>query len=318
MKKIITTFILSLAMCLSMPYIAAAQTTTADAPMSARDSLKALREQEQAKYDEQNASSQWLLWLVVGSGLLYAGYRYYRSHRSVIVGIIQAFTDGFRTKGDVTTPESKKILAGAIYALQQGAYLNTIKVDIGDKLHTILRDWWGISGRDSAIEQLDYLRNKGYAYYFPTVYKAAMAGSDEERKSIIIAAMTTQEDAEKAYSQSFNLSNTIARLKELNIVKHADEIAARGVVGWDAGRLIFVARLCCEAKYISEAVAWDYIDSAYEQAQKAFDSWDDLAKSYLIGRFIWGGLDVVDDGMNDLANDLLNKPKSPWRQVAWK
>jgi len=41
-----------------------------------------------------------------------------------------------------------------------------------------------------------------------------------------------------------------------------------------------------------------------------------LAKSYVIGRFAWRGKDA-DDGMQLLANDLIEKQKSPWKQVAW-
>jgi hypothetical protein len=41
-----------------------------------------------------------------------------------------------------------------------------------------------------------------------------------------------------------------------------------------------------------------------------------LAKSYVIGRFIWRGKDA-DDGMQHIADDLVNKPNSPWKQVEW-
>jgi len=281
-----------------------------------RDSLKLVREREQAVYDAQNKRTQRFIWLfvIVGSGIFVTFFFF--KNKSTIMGILRIFTGGYRTKGDITTLESKKILTGAIYAEQQGAYLNTLTADIGDKLHTILSEWWDINDRDSAIDTLDYLRDKGYTYYFPTVYKAFSAASDEERENIIINEMTTQEDAEKAYGQVHNLSESIDLLKKLKTIERTEDVEKYGVVGWDAGRLIFIARLCYDAKYIDEQEAWDYIDTAYVQAQKTFKSWDELAKSYVIGRFIWQGKEA-DDGLQTFADSLVNKPKSPWKQVKW-
>jgi len=250
--------------------------------------------------------------IVIGIVICFFFFKY----KSTIMSIIRIFTGGFRTKGDIKTLESKKILVGAIYAEQQGAYLNTLTAGIGDKLYTILGEWWGINDRDSALDTLDYLRDKGYSYYFPTVYKAFLAASDPERKDIILDEMTTQEDAEKAYEQTHNLLESIEPLKKLNTIEKTEDVEKYGVVGWDTGRLIFIARLCYDAKYIEEEEAWAYIDAAYAQAQKTFKSWNELAKSYVIGRFIWRGKEG-DDGMQGIADDLVNKPNSPWQQVAW-
>jgi hypothetical protein len=331
MKKISIFIILSAMLCMAVPRQALAQGSAKaqiervkaqqeaqqKTMQAQQDSAKAARERQQAVYDAQNQRTQRIIWIVVAIGALFSAVVLWTKYRSVVLSIIRIFTGGYRVKGDLTTLESKKILTGAMYADQQGAYLNTLKADIGGKLYTVLGEWWGINGRDTAVETLDYLRDKAYAYYFPTVYKAFEAGSDDGRKALIVAAMTTQEDAEKAYSQTINLLESVDTLKNLNVINHTGDVEKYGVVGWDVGRLIFIARLCYDAKYISEQEAWEYIDAAYAQAQKTFNSWDELAKSYVIGRFIWKGKDA-DDGMDAIANDLLSKPKSPWTQVAWK
>jgi len=54
-----------------------------------------------------------------------------------------------------------------------------------------------------------------------------------------------------------------------------------------------------------------------DRAQKHFSSWGDFAKSYVIGRFIWSGGGQNDDEGLAHADDLVNKPNSPWQQVAW-
>lgn len=331
MKKILTTMMLGIVFFLTVPTMTTAQSQVESqieklkqqqAEMAAqsqarRDSLELVRSQQQAEYDAQNAKTQNYLWIFIIVGFGSFAIFFFLKNKSTVMSIVRIFTGGFRTQGDVTTLESKKILTGALYALQQGAYLNTLKVGIGDKLYTILKEWWSINGRDTAVETLDYLQEKGFSYYFPTVWKASQAGSDEAIKAVIIENMTTQEDAEKTYSQTRNLLDSIDKLKKLKIINHVDEIEKYGVEGWDAGRLIFIARLCCEAKYITEAEAWNYIDAAYAQAQRKFNSWEEIAKSYIIGRFLWSGLSA-DDGMDSLAEDLIKGSKSPWKQVAWK
>jgi hypothetical protein len=332
MKRIFSLIIIGIVLGFSLPNTVVAQKTEAkkkveqmkeeskamsDAMHARMDSINAVHKQQMAEYEAQNKKTQKIIWIVVAFGLLYAAFFLYQKYKNLGMTLFRIFTGNYRTKGDLSTPESKKILTGAIYAEQQGAYLNTLKADVGDKLYTILGEWWGINGADSAIETLDYLKNKAFTYYFPTVYKASQAGSDEERKSIILAAMTNQEDAEKAYSQTLNLLESVDVFKKTKLIREEEEIEKSGVVGWDVGRLVFIARLCYDAKYITEQEAWEYIDAAYEQAQSAFQSWEELAKSYVIGRFVWKGKDA-DDGVQAIAENLVNKPNSPWKQVAWK
>jgi hypothetical protein len=241
------------------------------------------------------------------------------ANRSTIMALVRSLNETYRIKGDVQTPEAKKILAGAIYSDQQGAYLDTLAAGIDDKLHTILREWWDINDRATAVAKLDYLKEKAYAFYFPTVCKAFRAATDDARAQIFAEFENTagEEDAQKAFSQTHNLLESIKPLTELKIIKDVEDVEKYGVVGWDVGRLIFVARLCYDAKYITEQEAWGYIDAAYAQAQKTFQSWEALAKSYVIGRFLWKGADAA-DGIAEVANGLLTNPKSPWQQVAWK
>jgi hypothetical protein len=241
---------------------------------------------------------------------------FWQRHKSTMIALLHVITGKYRVKGAVNTPEAKKILIGAVYADQQGAYLNTLLTGIGDKKYTILGEWWGVNGRDTAIETLDDLRDKAFSYYFPTVWKAFRAKSDEERKAIILDAMTTPEDAEKAYSQTLNLMESVDILQILNVIEDVEDIGKYKVFGWDVGRLVFITRLCYDARYITEQEAWAYIDEAYRQAQSEFRSWDELAKSYVIGRFVWKGKDA-DDGVATLADKLLRRSNSPWNKVPW-
>ena len=326
MRKLLLPFIAAVALCLVAPLAAGAQSDAAsmaqteaarraEASRARSDSMKLVREQQEADWAAKRARSFRIIWIVCIVGVSIGLY----SRRRFIIGVIRALKGEFNTKGDVTTLESKKILIGAIYCNQQRGCLNTLAtgVEIGRR-NTILGEWWSITDPFSATDALDSLRDKGFGYYFPTVLKAFSAASDDERKEIILSGMTTQEDAEKAYTQTHNLIDTVAMLKKEKVIETENDIAKYGVLGWDVGRLAFMARLCHDAEYIDERQAWQYIDAAYAQAQSSFGSWNELAKSYIIGRCLWGGGSVIDDGMVRLVEILLESPKSPWNIVAWK
>lgn len=101
--------------------------------------------------------------------------------------------------------------------------------------------------------------------------------------------MTSQEDYDKIVMQFQNLQKTYEELLSCKVIVSKEDLKRYGVAGWDAGRICFLARACCEMDYISEADAWRYIDVAYDMAHSAFSSWNDMAMSYVIGRSLWGG-----------------------------
>ena len=228
----------------------------------------------------------WMPWVV--GGVMVLSFLYMKVWPFVRT-IIRTFRGPrFKSKSKLSVEQYKKLSIGSLYALQQGGYLNTLSLDIKDKLPTILGEWWGINNAHDARETLDDLCRKGYDYYFPFVYEAFLLDDENAQDDIFQQNMESQED-----------------------------IARYGVIGWDAGRINFVARACCDMKYISEMEAWNYIDKAYELAHSSFTSWHDMAMSYVIGRAIWGGTNAHNLGMKGMADDLLSNPKSPWVQIKW-
>lgn len=261
----------------------------------------------------QNMS--WISW-VIGGVLIIA--LLYRNVWPIIRKVIRTF-QGIRLNSNskLSDVQYKKISIGSLYALQQGGYLNSLTLDIKDKLPTILGEWWGINSSRSAKETLDYLSQKGFNYYFPLVYKAFLLEDSAAQDRIFQENLTSQDDYDKAVSQLENLKATYKELKECEVVSSQEDLVRYGVLGWDAGRINFLARACYDARYISEAEAWQYIDKAYELAHLHFTSWHDMAMSYVIGRSLWGGTSAYNSGMKSMADDLLSKPKSPWVQMTW-
>ena len=168
-----------------------------------------------------------------------------------------------------------------------------------------------------AKQTLEYLGEKGFAYYFPYVYQTFLLDNEEAKDRIFQQHMTNQEDYDKVVEQLHNLEECYDELLECGCITCREDLLRYGVTGWDAGRLNFMARACYDMKYISEAEAWDYIDRAYEMVRDRFSSWHDLAMSYIIGRALWGGKSASNSGMMYMAEDLLKSEKSPWTKIEW-
>ncbi|WP_435525596.1 DUF1266 domain-containing protein [Chryseobacterium indoltheticum] len=86
-------------------------------------------------------------------------------------------------------------------------------------------------------------------------------------------------------------------------------------IGWDCGRLTYVARMCYDAGYITEDEARKYIDKSYQLASETFRDWKDFAKSYVIGRAMWGGKTSSNSVIIDVSDYLVNNEKSPWKSI---
>jgi len=229
---------------------------------------------------------------------------------------------------DISPQQYRKLLMGAIYSEQQSAYINSLETG-SERIQKIVNEWWGINNSEEAVNTLNNLYKKGFRYYLPVVYKAFLVDDEIEQKSIIIEQLQQEgnvnkqpeeeikKDMEKAFAQVGNLEETYDELLDDKVIEAKEDIGRYGVTGWDCGRLSFLARICYDAGYITESQAWDYIDKAYDLGKKSFDSWNEYAKSYIIGRAMWGGGSSNNSGIALIAEALLNDPKSPWLEHKW-
>ena len=260
-------------------------------------------------------------YITLGVAIFSGGIWLYKKSKAVY-STVRKIRNAFKTvnidpKSTLTDEQYKKIAIGALYASQQGAYQNSIKTGIAYELPKILGEWWGIENTTDAKNELDYLLNKGFRYYFPFVWQAYQLDDPEKQDEIFQKNMTSQEDYDKVNIQLQNLIETYYELVEYKVISSKEDIKRYGVTGWDAGRICFLARACCEMCYISEAEAWEYIDKAYEMAHNEFSSWKELAMSYIIGRALWGGKKSYNSVMKDNAEELLTSDKSPWTKFDW-
>lgn len=269
---------------------------------------------------------KYMLYYVVGAMIIYFVFwkflPFVKKIKKVTKGLFSSVY--LNKKSSVSKEQYRKIAIGALYSEQQTAYINSLTTGLGKSdIKKLLSEWWFINNTDDARNSLKYLQNKGFRYYFQTVLKAYEIPDIEEQKTTIINGFDQddekyEEDIEKAYQQLINLQETWKELTKNNIISTKNELEKFNNIGWDCGRLVFLSRLCFDAGYISESETWGYINKAYELAAQHFDSWKEFSKSYIIGRGMWGGTESANEGIMNIAEELLENKKSPWVQINFK
>lgn len=201
------------------------------------------------------------------------------------------------------------LLISSMYAEQQAAYLNSYETGL-DKgtLKTILEDYWEIFDKDDAIEVLSDLQNRNQDEYLDTVYNAFE--NRENYVAILKSNLPDEEDVFKHYVEIYRtLSNVVPELIEQNVFQDFSAIKNIRDTAWNYGRGAFLSRCCYEAGYISEVELIEYLQRSHTGLRNYCRTWKEYTTSYIFGRAIWGGSN--NDGMIQIADDLLNSEKSP-------
>lgn len=201
------------------------------------------------------------------------------------------------------------LLISSMYAEQQAAYLNSYETGL-DKgtLKTILEDYWEIFDKDDAIEVLSDLQNRNQDEYLDTVYNAFE--NRENYVAILKSNLPDEEDVFKHYVEIYRkLSNVVPELIEQNVFQDFSAIKNIRDTAWNYGRGAFLSRCCYEAGFISEVELIEYLQRSHTGLRNYCRTWKEYTTSYIFGRAIWGGSN--NDGMIQIADDLLNSEKSP-------
>ncbi|MDR2638326.1 MAG: DUF1266 domain-containing protein, partial [Helicobacteraceae bacterium] len=84
----------------------------------------------------------------------------------------------------------------------------------------------------------------------------------------------------------------------------------KGVLAWDAGRLVVLARMAYEKGHIEENTAQTIIKNAYEATAKCYDDWREFANGYLIGAAMNCGAARLNESYS-IAKSALKRLPSP-------
>jgi hypothetical protein len=212
-----------------------------------------------------------------------------------------------------TDPEKRFALAiGAINGEQLTANVDSLETGV-DRQRVVegLNENWGVSSTDSARSTIAWLLGEGHRVYFNDVVAIA-----RNPKNTWKQAVQKFDEPERVLEYVEHWSETEAELRAAGMLKSEQDIA-RGILSWDLGRAINVARMAYDAGYLSQSEAWAAIDQAAALARPAFASWEELARSYILGRAMWSGSGMTLDGLINIAQKLLVDAESPWTQIRW-
>ena len=173
------------------------------------------------------------------------------------------------------------------------------------QITSLIRNSWGISGREDLIETLLYLSRAGYRARFAAYAEAA---SPEE----LFGNDMAQEDREgivrgHAFVQHFK-----------------DKYGADFLLGWDIGRAAMITRWGYFVGWLTQAEAEQLLSDMGQVAANGLSGWREFARSYLFGGAFWKEVCAAYDGRSylDTLTDAVRKllsdgPEGAWTHTPW-
>ncbi len=215
----------------------------------------------------------------------------------------------------LSSDQQKALAVGLINSEQTMCYVDTLTTGMSPKTMTeMLESYWGITNRESACQTLDWLLQFGHRKIYDVILPLILNNDYSADK---IKVILPEENHDQAVEFLHNLKECIAQFEKHPDFPYSHENLKNGIAGWDAGRLVTVARVCCDKEYINEKEAWEYIYRSYKMVEQYAD-WKGFATSYVIGRGMWGGNSMSYDGICSIALQSLTKPESPWVTIKFK
>ena len=262
--------------------------------------------------ESSNGVVTWIVYAVIAVVVAVTLYRYFFKIR----GFLRQFKGDFLMdeSSSLSKEQQRKMLLGAVYAVIDKGYLNTIKTGLEkEEREDRLEKDWNICTHDSAVDALNGLKIACTKDYSPNIGEAFKLKEQKAIEKYLRDTFVNPNDAKACAKQIERAFKHIGNLVKEGIVRDEVEFSRIGGVAFEATRLVAIARMCAESKYISEQEMWEYVDFADEQAHKSLTSWEDYGKSYVIGDCLWGADSYGLSQSSKIIRKLINDPKSPWK-----
>lgn len=242
--------------------------------------------------------------------------------------------------GAVTSPAEQRALnAGMINSEQIMAYCDAYATGLtDDNLKNGLGSSWDIHSPQEAAEALASLSNHGHRFLYDIIFQLFSEGASEDERHKVLEALVasgrygdpetvherivtqaTSEEKEcvfsaldKAMDMLENLRSVFRMLKDNVNGTYLPQDYSAGILAWDLGRLVTVARMSLDCGYIEQHELSRILAHVDRQLHSHFSSWPQFAKSYIIGRASWSGQNMMLGGVIGIAEDLMTDKDSPW------
>jgi hypothetical protein len=242
--------------------------------------------------------------------------------------------------GPAADPAAQRALrAGLINSEQVMAYCDSYTTGLsGSDLAEGLSSYWSINSPQEAAETLEWLGRYGHRFYYDIVFQVHSDGATGDGRQEVLEALVASgrygspetvrkqiatpgpsEEKDLVFSaldeamEMLGNFRSIFRLLEDEVNgSYSPKDYSTGILAWDLGRLVTVARMSLDLKYIGQDEFNRILSHVDGELRSHFSSWPQFAKSYIIGRASWAGQNMTLGGIIGIAEDLMTDAKSPW------
>ena len=161
-----------------------------------------------------------------------------------------------------------------------------------------LEEWWGVTDRQSAEDTLDWILTEGHRTQFAEdmAYLESVGLSEIDDKAAYLAILTdSDEETAEKYVKWYGMY---------------ENHGAGAIDAWDYCRALNLLSFYYIAGYYTEQEALDGSLEIAKTLQSKFNSWDELADSYLRGYEYWA--EESSDERREIYEDLKSRADDPY------
>lgn len=177
-----------------------------------------------------------------------------------------------------TLPARRWLLAaGGPLAMQNDEGFMSLAGEINTPANKIreqksLAKWWGIHNRKELYATVASQQKDGHSSVWIDIWQASKKLTGSAQQKIKVLKNKFPEESE-------------SQIK--TVLQYGNRFGERGILAWDLGRNIAVARFGYLCGYINEHEAFELMLQQAPQIQKTYTSWDQYLTEYYIGRQFW-------------------------------
>ena len=201
------------------------------------------------------------------------------------------------------------MLSGIISTLNQHD-MDSLEVEahipvMDQKITSLVRNSWGITGREELLDMLYYLAREGYRDRFER-YASAVKAEDLFNED-------TDEDDKEGVERGWAFVNHFQG-------KYGSDF----LLGWDIGRAAMITRWGYFIGWITRAEAMQLLSDMAQVAANGMGSWREFAQSYIFGGAFWKEVCASDaeyylNSLTDAVKKLLGDDADggQWKKCPW-
>nr|WP_302830567.1 DUF1266 domain-containing protein [uncultured Bacteroides sp.] len=187
--------------------------------------------------------------------------------------------------GVVDSNRQHALLIGLIAGEQKQFYTNSLTTGANQELlGSLLSEKTKM--KDTLQIQLifDFLKEEGERGAYDIMIPLFLSNNDEKKRETAIQERFVGIERFAQYCR--NLNNFLQYIQSHSTLCITYEDLQRGILAWDLGKMIILARIASDYGLISEKEAWEYIEFADKKCRESFTSWEEVGKSYLLGQAV--------------------------------